>query len=182
MSDQPTIDAIHRDIATANTYRLEWQKTILTTAAALFAFTVTFRPELASVQHMWSMWLGWGGLAVCMFGGIVNMVGWEHFYKSYQDWDWTYRDSFPPGVGKLRGKQARRRINRWRRAGMYCQFAGFVVGVVGIAIFAGTNLDSPKRKKDDQTVEQMRQEQAPEAQALQAQAPQAPANDCTKGT
>jgi hypothetical protein len=157
MPDQPTIDAIHRDIALANTYRLEWQKAIMTIAAALFAFTVTFRPELAVVEEMWTMWTGWGGLAVCIFGGIVNMVGWEHFYKSYQDCDWTYRDNLLPITGKWLGKQARRKINRWRRAGMACQFGGFAVGVIGIAIFASANLDNPKRKGADTAPEQVQQ-------------------------
>jgi hypothetical protein len=167
MSDKPTIDAIHRDIALANTYRLEWQKTILTISAALFAFTVTFRPELAVVQKMWSMWTGWCGLAVCMFGGIVNMVGWEHFYKSYRDWDWTYRDSSPPDSGKVLGEKARRVINRWRTAGMVCQFAGFIVGVSAIGLFAASNLDSPKRKGGDTPSEQIQQASPPQVHGVE---------------
>ena len=67
---KPTIDAIHRDIALANEYRLELIKILLTIAAALFAFTVTFRPSLTKVDLGCAMWVGWAALGLSMIGGV----------------------------------------------------------------------------------------------------------------
>jgi hypothetical protein len=105
---KPTIDAIQRDIALANTYRLELIKYLLAIAAALFAFTVTFRPSLSRVDLPWAMWLGWIGLGISMVGGIFHMLGWDHYYKSYRDHDWGHADS---NEGKRAGKAARRTIS-----------------------------------------------------------------------
>jgi len=142
---QPTIDAIQRDVALANQYRLELIKFLLGVAAALFAFTVAFRPTLERVDMYWAMWWGWLGLALSMYGGIFHMLGWDHYYKSYRDHDWKNRSS---AQGKAEGKEARRVINVWRRLAMYFQFGGFMVGVAGIGIFAAANLDNV-RKPDE---------------------------------
>src|SRR5262245_15208463 len=70
----PTIDAIHRDVALANKYRLELIKYLLAIAAALFAFTITFRPSLSRIDFAWAMWLGWLGLGISMIGGMFHML------------------------------------------------------------------------------------------------------------
>lgn len=128
----PTIDAVHRDIALANQYRLELIKLIMTISAAVLAFTVSFRPSLRQVEYPWLMWMGWIGLGVSMVGGMLHMYGWDRFYVSYRDHDWKGQ--------KERGKQTRASINRWRRVGMFLQFAGFAIGVMAIAFFAAGNI------------------------------------------
>src|SRR5262249_44006355 len=135
----PTIDAIQRDVALANTYRLELIKYVLAIAAALFAFTVTFRPSLSRVDLPWAMWLGWIGLGVSMVGGMFHMLGWDHYYKSYRDHDWKHADS---NEGKRTGKAVRQTINSWRRLAMLMQFGGFMLGVLGVGLFAGANIDN----------------------------------------
>jgi hypothetical protein len=142
---QPTIDAIQRDVALANQYRLELIKFLLGVAAALFAFTVAFRPTLERVDMYWAMWWGWLGLALSMYGGIFHMLGWEHYYKSYRDRDWKNKDSTQ---GKTGGKEARRAINAWRQLAMFFQFGGFMVGVAGIGIFAAANLDNVRKPEE----------------------------------
>jgi hypothetical protein len=143
-AEGPTIESIHRDITFANSYRLELLKYLLAIAAALFAFTVAFRPTLSPVASPWAMWLGWAGLAVSMVGGILHMMGWDHYYKSYRDCDWRYRET----DGRERGRRKRKEINLWRRSAMVSQYVGFAIGVIGIGIFAGVNVDNV-RKADD---------------------------------
>ena len=82
----PTITALQTDVGFANKYRLELIKTSLTVAAALLAFTVTFRPNLSAPQCEWLMWVGWIGLGLSTLGAMGNMYGWEQFYISYRDY------------------------------------------------------------------------------------------------
>jgi hypothetical protein len=158
---KPTIDAVHRDIALANQYRLELIKILLTMAAALFAFTVAFRPSLTQVDLNWAMWLGWFGLGASMIGGIFHMLGWDQYYKSYRDHDWKNPD---PEAGKREGKEARANINKWRRAAMVLQFAGFMLGVAGTGLFAGANIDNV-RKPDGGSTHAQEQQQTRATQA-----------------
>jgi H+/gluconate symporter-like permease len=137
----PTIDSLHRDIALANSYRMELLKQLMTISAALFAFTVTFRPTLDHVQLASSMWLGWAGLGASMIGGLFHMLGWDHFYKSYRDVDWEMKDA-DPAERKKKGEERRDLINAWRRFAMWVQFLGFIVGVAGTGVFAAANIDS----------------------------------------
>lgn len=134
---RPSIDSIHRDIAFANTYRIELIKYMLAIAAALFAFTATFRPSLACVCDPEAMLVGWIGLGLSMVGGMVHMEGWDHYYKSYRD----------HAKDLAAGKKARKLINLWRRIGMTVQYLGFVAGVAAIGYFAYMNLDNVR--KDD---------------------------------
>ena len=141
-----TIEAVHRDIALANSYRMELIRTLLAIAAALFAFTVTFGPTLKQIEWKSAMWFGWGGLAISMVGGMIHLLGWDHFYKSYLDVDWRRRLEANQEAVKKSGKSARKIINFWRRLGMFAQFGGFVIGVVGIGLFAGANLENAVTK------------------------------------
>jgi len=84
---EPSIDALQRDIALANQYRLELIKLLMTLSAGILAFTVSFRPSLRDVQNGWLMWAGWIGLGVSMVGGMIHMLGWDRFYVSYRDYD-----------------------------------------------------------------------------------------------
>lgn len=140
----PTIDALHRDIAFANSYRLELIKLLMTLSAALLAFTVTFRPDLKQVLWSKAMWLGWFGLAVSMVGGMVHMYGWDRYYMTYRDYDHKHRDKSAPNDGRSVGKREREVINRWRRWAMCCQFGGFAIGVISVAVFAAANVDGKR--------------------------------------
>lgn len=133
-SSQLNIDALHRDIATGNQYRLELSKTLLTLATGLLAFTFAFPPQLTAISNPEALRIGWSALAVSVLGGCVNLYGWERFYLSYRDWDWK-------GKGED-GKQARAAITRWRRIGRLAQFLGFVVGVAGVGAFAIANVSN----------------------------------------
>jgi hypothetical protein len=147
-SSEPTIDSVHRDIAFANGYRMELIKTLLGISAALFAFTVTFGPTLKPVEWKLAMWVGWGGLAVSMMGGIVHLLGWDYYYKSYRDFNWRRRSGADQDAVKKAGEKARAVINVWRRIGMGAQFIGFAVGVVGVGLFAGANIENSAPKSD----------------------------------
>ena len=130
----PSIAAIHADVGFANQFRLELIKTSLIVATGLLAFTVSFRPSIPTPKHEWLMWVGWIGLGLSAIGAMGNMYGWERFFASYRD----HKEDLKAG------KTVRRRITRWRRTAMSAQFGGFAFGVLSIAIFAATNLDSVK--------------------------------------
>ena len=130
----PTITALQTDVGFANKYRLELIKTSLTVAAALLAFTVTFRPNLSAPQCEWLMWVGWIGLGLSTLGAMGNMYGWEQFYIPYRDYK----------LDQDEGKRVRHTITLWRRRAMAVQFAGFAFGVMSIAIFSAINLDHLK--------------------------------------
>jgi hypothetical protein len=129
---RPDIESVHRDLDFANAYRLELIKTVMTLAAGLLAFTVAFRPSLKPIAAGWLVWPGWLGLGLSLIGALFNMLGWEHFYLSYHDYD--YKGKATEGV------TARARIKQWRRPCMLLQFSGFILGVLCVAIFAALNL------------------------------------------
>ena len=137
---KPTIDAIHRDLAFANTYRIEWIKFMLAVAGGLFAFTVTFRPTISPADWKLAMWLGWLGLALSLVGGMGQMAAWEYFYKSYRDYD--YKGNKPEG------KAYRESVNMWRLAAMWVQILFLMIGVAGVGTFAAVNIDHVKENSD----------------------------------
>jgi hypothetical protein len=127
-----TIEALHRDIALGNQWRLELDKLLLALVTGLFAFTVAFPPTLRETTSAWLLSVGWAGLAISMVGGLVEMHGWERFYLTYRDYEWHDED----------GKPERKRITAWRRLARFCFFAGFVIGAAAIGYFAIENLPS----------------------------------------
>ena len=131
-TQRPDIDALQTDIGFANTYRLEVIKTVLGIATALLAFTISFRPKLSTVQYEWMMQASWVALAVSIIAGIVTMYCWELFYISYRNKDWK-------GHGPA-GKALRKRITGYRRFFFFCEIAGCLIGVVGVAYFSVVNL------------------------------------------
>jgi len=138
---EPTIEAVQRDIALANAYRMESIKVLLTIAAALFAFTVAFRPTLVRIEMPWMMWLGWVGLAVSMIGGVCHLIEWDRYYRSYRDHDWG-DEAVPLEDRKKDGRAARKKINSRRKLAMRAQFGGFCVGVAAVGLFAAVNIDN----------------------------------------
>lgn len=139
------MEDLHRNIASANSYRMELIKFSMAISAALLTFTVTFRPTLEIVQLGWVMWASWGALALSLVGGMANMMGWDRFYMSYRDVDYKEGKSLGRDNAQAKGKQQRAQINRWRRAAMWAQFVGFAVGVVGAAVFAAANIDQVRK-------------------------------------
>jgi hypothetical protein len=131
---KPTIEAVHRDVAFANKYRLELLKQLLTLSAALLAFTVSFRPTLTRVDSAWLMWAGWIALGVSSFCGMLHLLLWSHYYISYRDYDWLEKGD--------EGILQRKYITTFRRFVMFFQFLGFAVGVLGVAIFAAVNFQN----------------------------------------
>ena len=133
---EPSIEAIQRDVAFGNTFRLEKLKTILAISTALLAFTVSFRPKLTVVHVQWALIVGWAGLSVTLLAGIATMQAWEEFYLSYRDFDWRDRGD--------EGLRYRMVVTRWRRVLFACLCAGFLAGVIGIGLFAALNIDNLK--------------------------------------
>lgn len=126
------LSVIHTDVGFANQYRIELIKTTMTLAAGILAFTVTFRPTLASVSHEWLIWVGWLSLGLSTIGSMLNMYGWERIYISYRD----YREIV------VKGESVRARITLWRRTAMFFQFLGFGVGVLAVGAFSALNLQN----------------------------------------
>jgi len=150
--DPALMEDLHRNIAFANAYRMELIKFLMAISAALLTFTVTFRPMLETVQWAWAMWASWSGLALSMVGGMVNMMGWDRFYMSYRDVDYKVGKSKGRIEAVKQGKEKRRKIDLWRKTGMWVQYVCFAVGVIGAAGFAAANIDHV-RKADDQATQ-----------------------------
>jgi hypothetical protein len=136
---KPTIESVHKNIELGNTYRMELLKQSLTIAAAILAFSVTFRPTLTQVDYAWLMWGGWLALTISVSSGMLHMLLWSHFYLSHRDFDWHDR----PAEGKAR----RKLITFWQRFVMFLQFLGFACGVVGIGLFAALNFQNTVHPK-----------------------------------
>lgn len=131
---KPTIESVHKNVELGNAYRMELLKQSLTIAAAILAFSVTFRPTLTKVEYAWLMWGGWLALAISVSSGMLHMLLWSYFYVSHRDYDWRDRPS--------EGKAHRNLITSWRRFVMFLQFLGFACGVVGIGLFAALNFQN----------------------------------------
>jgi hypothetical protein len=134
---KPNIESIHRDLAVANAYRQEFIKSLILIAGALFAFSVSFRPELRTVASEGLFWIAWIGLGLSMLGGFAQLAAWERFYSSYQRFEWKGLD----------GKARRERITCARRIALVLQVAGFVVGVAALGSFTALNLANVEKSK-----------------------------------
>ena len=73
-------------------------------------------------------------------------MGWDHYHKSFRDFDWKLKD----GDGKKQGNDKRKIINLWRRTTMVVQYVGFAIGVATIAYFAGVNVDNARKPETPQ--------------------------------
>jgi hypothetical protein len=133
----PNIESIHRDLAVANAYRQEFIKSLILIAGALFAFSVSFRPELRAVASEYLFWIGWIGLAMSMVGGFAQLAAWERFYASYQRFEWKGLD----------GKPRRKVITRARQGALFLQVVGFLVGVAALGSFTALNLGNVDKNR-----------------------------------
>ncbi|MEL7642326.1 MAG: hypothetical protein AAGU21_22040 [Solidesulfovibrio sp.] len=129
---KPTIESVHRDVGFANQYRLELIKHMMTLAAALLAFTISFRPSLKTAEHELLMFIGWIALGLSLMSGIFHMLGWDRYYISFRDYDFHDLD----------GEKPRKSISKWRRTAMILQFSGFIIGVGCISFFAAFNIQN----------------------------------------
>src|SRR5262245_30775316 len=107
------LEILHNDITLANTYRLETTKLLLAITTALFAFTISFRPSLKTIENESLMLVGWIALAASLVGGIFELFGWERFYISYRE---DYHEWRRTGANEsAEAKAARSKITFWRR-------------------------------------------------------------------
>jgi hypothetical protein len=134
----PDIEAVHRDLAFANAYRQEFIKSILLISGALFAFSVSFRPDLRVVNHEGLFWVAWIGLGISMVGGFAQLAAWERFYSSYQRFDYRELHS--------RGRSYRGLVTLGRRIALVCQVVGFIIGVAALGSFTASNLANFEKK------------------------------------
>lgn len=107
------MEDVHRDIALSNTYRHEFIKHMLSLAAAVFVFTISFKKDIIGQGpplHPELAALAWSLMALSIMGGIAHLAGWDRFYMSYRDHDYPVPDG--------KGKEVRRRITFWRRIAM----------------------------------------------------------------
>jgi hypothetical protein len=132
------IESVHRDLAFANAYRQEFIKSLILIAGALFAFSVTFRPDLRIVNHEELFWVAWIGLGASMVGGFAQLAAWERLYSSYQRFD--YR-AMPD-----RGAAYRKTVTLARRVALVCQVSGFIIGVAALGSFTAMNLANFEKK------------------------------------
>jgi hypothetical protein len=73
---RPPIEVVHEDLKFANEYRQEFIKSLTLLSGALFAFSVTFRPQIHDPQLAWVFWLSWLGPSLSMFGGSTQLGCW----------------------------------------------------------------------------------------------------------
>jgi hypothetical protein len=135
--ERPDPGFLQKDIAQANVYRLEVTKLVIAMATGLLAFTVSFRPSIASPDKSYLMAWGWIALAIAITGGVLTLLLWEWFYISYRDYD--------NKGDKANGQKRRQLITRFRRLFQCLLFAGFIAGVASIGWFAAINIDKPPR-------------------------------------
>lgn len=126
-----TLEDVHRDVAFANQYRLEFIKHTMSLATAVLVFTVSFvkdvLPAGAAPESTAYIGYGWFAMVVSLIGGLAHMIGWDRYYISYRDYDYH---------GKIEeGRTVRDRINFWRRTAMFFQILGFIFGLVLITYF-----------------------------------------------
>jgi hypothetical protein len=126
-----TLEDVHRDVALANQYRLEFIKHTMSLATAVLVFTVSFvkdvLPTGAAPESTVYIGYGWFAMVVSLIGGLAHMIGWDRYYISYRDYDYH---------GKAEaGRSARKRINLLRRIAMFLQILGFAIGLVLITYF-----------------------------------------------
>jgi len=161
---RPDIESLHRDLATANAYRQEFIKSLILIAGGLFAFSVSFRPELKKVVNEELFWAAWTALGVSMLGGFAQLAAWERFYSSFQRYEYKGQN----------GKHYRRLVTTTRRAALLLQVAGFIAGVASLGSFTALNLANVEKPSSvrDITARSNPEEKASTAPSSKAAAPQ----------
>lgn len=134
-SVEHTREERQRDIEFANSYRMEYIKHLLTMAAGVFAFTITFMKDYVNkpsrdLGHQWVLVLGWSLLLLSLVAGICHMRCWTSFFTS-----WGARDHLSDAALRWRSS-----IEQWRRVAEFFQVMLFLIGLVLMIVFAAVNL------------------------------------------
>jgi hypothetical protein len=132
--DQRTLSEKHKDIEFSNQYRIEYIKHLITIAAAIFAFTLTFLKDilgkpLFSVGYKPILILGWLLLIVSLMAGVAQMRLWASYYVS---WAKSLYDE--------EQKKWRDTVDRSRLRFEYLQIFSFFAGLVLLLVFSSLNL------------------------------------------
>lgn len=130
---RPAADFLKSDLDRAVDYRKEYYKYVIAIATALLAFTVSFPPQLSRPPEMtWLILAAWAFLGLAVLAGVRVHMTWAKFFISFRDFD---------NKGKKdEGRKVRELINLERHILDVFQIIGLVVGVIGIVLFAGSNL------------------------------------------
>lgn len=141
MTDQPdsNIPAEHRsgaewvlkDIDRSIDYRKKYYEYSLTIATALLAFSISFPPALTAIHYLSLVRIAWVALGISILCGVTVHFAWSKFFISFRDFD-----------NRNRVDQGRLNRKNWtdlRRVMEFIQFFSLLIGVMGIAIFAGVN-------------------------------------------
>jgi H+/gluconate symporter-like permease len=127
-------DFVQADIARAYDLRKEYYKYTIAISTALLAFTISFPPTLSTIAEAWLIKVAWLALGIAILCGVVVHYLWVWFFISFRDLDSRgHKDS-----GRLR----RRCINWARRTVEIVQLLSILTGVLGVAAFAGANLEN----------------------------------------
>jgi uncharacterized protein YqhQ len=132
--DERTLSEKHKDIEFSNQYRIEYIKHLITIAAAIFAFTLTFLKDilgkpLSSVSYKPVLILGWLSLIVSLMAGIAQMRLWASYYVS---WAKSFYDE--------EEKKWRNTVNKRRLRFEYLQIYSFFIGLMLLLIFSSLNI------------------------------------------
>lgn len=126
-----TLEDVHRDVAFANTYRLEYIKHLMSIAAGIFVISIAFIKDFVGdydkAVFKSGLVSGWAFLILSIVAGIFHMKCWDRFYISY-------RKNFEEGLKR------RKVINKYRTIAEFCQITFFILAIVMIFAFSVVNL------------------------------------------
>jgi hypothetical protein len=114
---------------------MEYIKHLLTMAAGVFAFTITFMKDYvdkpsSDLEFQGVLVLGWSLLMLSLLAGIFHMRCWTSFFTS-----WGARDHLSDAALRWRSS-----IDKWRRAAEFFQVVFFLTGLLSMIVFAAVNL------------------------------------------
>jgi hypothetical protein len=135
---RPDKDFLQKDIDRSIDYRKEYYKYNIGIATALLAFTVSFPSTLSKIDYPNLIFAAWAGLGVAVLSAVATHFLWSIFFITWRDHDNRGQD----------GEAVRKPITLLRRFFDFLQIVGLIVGVGGVVVFAGLNLDNiaPKEK------------------------------------
>ena len=127
----PGSEWILKDIDRSIEYRRKFYEYSVAIATALLAFSISFPPTLTAVHLVILVRIAWVALGVSILCGVSVHFVWSLFFISFRDFD---------NRGELEaGNKVRKKWTFLRRIMEIIQFLSLLVGVMGIAIFAGVN-------------------------------------------
>jgi hypothetical protein len=129
--NRPGAEWVLKDIDRSIDYRKKFYDYSVTIATALLAFSISFPPALTAVHMVILVRIAWVALGISILCGVSVHFVWSKFFISFRDFD---------NEGKRDQGTCRRKIWTFCRRGLeICQFVCLLVGVMGMAIFAGVN-------------------------------------------